>query len=195
MTDCVALAVIRAEHQALSALLRSLSMLLAQSRRSATMPDFELLRAVLLYIAEFPHRRHHPKESLWLFPALRRRAPHLSAVIDRLEADHHEGEQTTARLMHTLLAFEVLGERRRADFERAVQDYTAAYLEHMALEEQELLPAAEALLDSADRAALDSAFKVNRDPLTGLEPDDVYAPLWRRILALTPAHFAPDPGA
>ena len=182
-----ALDVIRDEHQALAAMLRSLSMLLAQSRRREELPDFALLRAMLLYVDEFPERLHHPKESELLFPALRAKVPELGPVIDRLDADHAQGEQAIRAVEHALLAFEVLGESRRAAFEDAVQRYTRFYLEHMAVEESQLLPAARSALDDADRAALDAAFAANRDPLTGHDPDDEYRPLFRRILEMAPA--------
>jgi hemerythrin-like domain-containing protein len=182
-----ALEVIREEHQALAAMLRSLSMLLAQSRRRGEAPDFELLRAMLLYVDEFPERRHHPKESELLFPALRAKAPELGPVIDRLDRDHAQGEAAIRRLEHALLAYEVMGESRRTGFEQALQDYTRFYLEHMAVEETQLLPVARERLDEADWAALDAAFAANRDPLTGHEPEDEYRPLFQRILAMAPA--------
>jgi hypothetical protein len=36
---------------------------------------FDVLRAMLFYIDEFPERLHHPKESDLLFPKLARRVP------------------------------------------------------------------------------------------------------------------------
>ncbi|MFD2453431.1 hemerythrin domain-containing protein [Ideonella paludis] len=67
------LTIIQEEHAALAAMLRSLSMLLQQSRRNGTPPDFEVLRAMLFYIDEFPERLHHTKETTLLFPKLRSR--------------------------------------------------------------------------------------------------------------------------
>jgi hemerythrin-like domain-containing protein len=64
-----ALDVIRDEHQALAAMLRSLKMLLAKARRENAMPDFGVLRAMLFYVDEFPERLHHTKESELLFRA------------------------------------------------------------------------------------------------------------------------------
>ena len=66
-----ALDIINDEHQALAAMLRSLSLLLAQTRRDGLPPDFEVLRAMLFYVDEFPEQRHHRKESEWLFPRVR----------------------------------------------------------------------------------------------------------------------------
>jgi hemerythrin-like domain-containing protein len=136
--------IIRDEHQALAAMLRSLSMLLAHARRHGAMPDFDVLRAMLFYIDEFPERLHHPKETALLFPVVRTRAPETAAVLDRLDADHARGEQAIRSLEHALLAFEVMGPSRREVFEGAVQRYIAFYLEHMALEEEVVLPAARA---------------------------------------------------
>ncbi len=182
-----ALDVIRDEHQALAAMLRSLSMLLAQAKRRGQTPDFALLRAMLLYIDEFPERLHHPKESELLFPALLAKAPELGTVIERLERDHAQGERAIRALEHALLAYEVLGEPRRAAFEDAVQDYTRFYLEHMAVEETQLLPVARRCFSDDDWAALDAAFAANRDPLTGHPPDEVYRPLFRHIVDTAPA--------
>lgn len=184
----LALDVIHDEHQALAAMLRSLQMLLAQARREKSMPDFDVLRAMLFYVDEFPERLHHTKESELLFPKVRERVPALGAVIDRLDAEHAKGEAAIRELEHLLLAFEVMGESRRQAFEDGVERYVRFYLEHMAIEEHEILPAARRELGDADWAALDAAFAANEDPLTGkheAKPD--YAPLFRRIVMQAPA--------
>jgi hemerythrin-like domain-containing protein len=181
------LEVIRDEHQALAAMLRSLSMLLAHARRHGAVPDFDVLRAMLFYIDEFPERLHHTKESELLFPIVRARAPALAVVLDRLDDDHARGEAAIRELEHALLAFEVMGPSRRDDFEVAVQRYIGFYLEHMALEESQVLPAARAALSADDWLALDAAFDANRDPLTGHEPADEYRALFHRIAMAAPA--------
>jgi hemerythrin-like domain-containing protein len=182
-----ALAVINQEHAALAAMLRSLPLLLDQARRRAELPDFALLRAMLFYVDEFPERLHHRKEDELLFPRVRARCPELAATLDQLERDHEHGERAIRDLEHALLAFEVLGEPRREAFERAVHGYVEFYLRHMAIEESQILPAAHRALDAADWAVIDAAFAANRDPLAGHEPDDVYRPLFSRIVNRAPA--------
>ena len=186
-----ALTVIREEHQALSAMLRSMLLLLAQARREHKPPDFALLRAMLFYVDEFPERLHHPKESTLLFPKVLARCPELADTLKRLDHDHDDGEHSVRRLAHALLAWEVLGEPRRLAFEQALQKYVHDYLRHMSIEEHEVLPAARDHLSPDDWAELDAAFAQNRDPLAGHGPqdavDDVYAPLFRRILNTAPA--------
>ncbi len=185
--DPLALRVIQQEHQALAAMLRSLSMLIARSRDDHEAPRFDVLRAMLFYVDEFPERLHHPKESGLLFPKVRLRDPDLGPVIDLLEADHVQGEASVRELQHRLLAYELLGEPRREAFEAAAQRFVERYLQHMALEESALLPSARKHFAEDDWRDLDAAFAANRDPLTGHEPDGEFAPLFRKILLTAPA--------
>lgn len=180
--DTRTLRIIRAEHGALAAMLQTLALMAQQPT-----PDFTALRAMLFYVDEFPERLHHPKETELLFPKLRALAPQARELLDRLDADHDRGERAVRALQHELLAFELLGEPRRAGFQRAAQRYVDAYLQHMALEEREILPLAAQVLGEEDWAELDEAFAANRDPLTGHAPDETYQALFQRILALVPA--------
>ena len=182
-----ALRIIHDEHAALSAMLRSILLLLLQHRRQGTMPDFATLRAMLFYVDEFPEKRHHLKESELLFPKLRARTTEAAELLDRLDQDHARGERAIRDLEHALLGFEMLGEPRREAFERAAQQYVDFYLQHMSLEEKQILPLAENALTAQDWAELDAAFAANRDPLTGHEPEDAYRALFRRIVNALPA--------
>lgn len=179
--------IIREEHMALSAMLRSIVLLLEQHRREATQPDFAALRAMLFYVDEFPEQRHHRKETELLFPKLRARTPLARELLDKLDADHARGEHMIRGLEHALLGFEMLGESRRLAFEQAAQRYVDFYLAHMALEEREILPLAERVLTARDWVELDEAFATNRDPLTGHVPEDQYRALFTRIVNLVPA--------
>ncbi|VTU36413.1 hypothetical protein H4CHR_03907 [Variovorax sp. PBS-H4] len=179
--------IIREEHSALAAMLRSIVLLLAQHRRQGTMPDFGALRAMLFYVDEFPEKRHHRKETELLFPKLRARTPLSRELLDRLDDDHARGERRIRNVEHALLAFEMMGESRRKAFEQAVEHYVDFYLAHMALEEREILPLAERVLTQEDWADLDKAFGENRDALAGCEPDVEYRALFTRIVNAVPA--------
>jgi len=179
--------IIREEHAALSAMLRSILLLLAQHQRQGTLPDFAALRAMLFYVDEFPEKRHHRKESELLFPKLRARTPLSRDLLDHLDDDHARGERKIRDLEHALLGFEMMGESRRKAFEQAAERYVEFYLAHMAMEEQKILPLAERVLTDDDWAQLDEAFLANRDPLTGHEPDADYRALFTRIVNAVPA--------
>ena len=95
-------------------------------------------------------------------------------------------------LEHALLGFEMMGETdqhepRRANFETAMTLYVRFYLEHMHIEEAQVLPLAEAMLGAADWAELDAAFLANRDPLAGHDAVAAYQPLFTKIIAALPA--------
>ena len=188
--------VIRAEHDALAAMLRTLPLLLDAQRRAGRLPDFAALRAMLFYVDEFPERLHHTKESELLFPRLRARAPGLRDVLDELDADHAQGERAIRELQHSLLAWEQMGEGRREKFVQQLKVYTARYLHHMKREETEVLPRSLELLGAGDWADLDEAFGSHADPLAtrpGQAVDEAYAPLRERILEALPSPFGWGP--
>lgn len=175
------------EHRALSAMLRSITLLLGEHRRRNTLPDFDALQAMLFYVDEFPEKLHHPKESRLLFPKLRGRNAQTDAVLDRLDRDHAHGEQAIRELEHALLGFRMMsgtdqGEARRDKFETLMNQYASFYLDHMHIEEARILPLAETVLSDDEWAELDAAFLNNRDPLAGYEADEAYRPLFRQIV-------------
>jgi hemerythrin-like domain-containing protein len=183
----LAVQIIRQEHAGVSAVLRSLSPLVEAGPGDEPLRFFDVLRAMLFYIDEFPEKRHHPKESNLLFPRVARAAPEMMPVIRRLEADHMMGEGRVRELQHLLLGWELIGEARRAVFAKAVDDYVRFYLDHMKTEETQLLPAAERALTAADWVELDRAFETDRDPLAGGVRDPSYERLFTRIVMATPA--------
>ena len=189
------LRILREEHAALAAVLRSILMLLEMHRRHATLLEFAVLRAMLFYVDEFPEQRHHRKETELLFPKLRARTPLARELLDRLDADHVRGEQRIRELEHALLAFEMMGEPRREAFELTAKRYVEFYLAHMALEEAQILPLAQRVLTERDWAELDEAFARNRDALAGCEPEGPYRALFTRIVNAVPAPIGLGPAA
>jgi hemerythrin-like domain-containing protein len=179
---------IKDEHAALAAMLQSLLLMLDRGPGDAPERFFDVLRAMLFYIDEFPEKLHHPKESDLLFPRVVRLAPQTMEVVQQLEKDHAHSEAAVRELQHLLLAWELVGESRHAEFDSAVRRYVEAYLAHMKLEETALLPVAQAVLSESDWAVLDAAFAANKDPLTGTHPrDPVYDRLFTRIVMRAPA--------
>jgi len=190
-----ALRTLRDEHAALSALLRTVTLMLAQVRASGRPADFGALRAMLFYVAEFPERRHHLKESQLLFPLLRARTPLARDALDQLDQEHALGEARIRELEHALTAWEMLGGSRADAFERAMRAYAEFYRRHMVLEEDEILPLAERALSEDDWRHLDAEMAGEPDPLTGREPEAEYRALFARILDLVPEPFGFAPPA
>lgn len=178
------LQIIHDEHSSLAAMLRAMQKLVERG------PDdehprafFDLVRAMLFYIDEFPERMHHPKESNLLFPHLMRASPEVAAVIEQLERDHANGEKAVRELQHLLLAWELLGESRMVAFVDKCRRYVTFYMEHMRLEETVILPEAQKVLTDGQWKALNAAFEKNCDPLSGKYPHDpAYDRLFTRIV-------------
>lgn len=175
------------EHSALRAMLRSLTMMLDRGPMADKDQFFDVVRAMLFYIDEFPERLHHPKESLLLFPKVAQLAPQTQDTLRQLEKDHVQGEAKVRELQHLLLAWELLGESRRAVFEQAARSYSGFYLQHIHQEETLILPAAQKVLTDSDWQMLDEAFAGNADPLTQVSlRDPRFDLLFSRIVMQAP---------
>jgi hemerythrin-like domain-containing protein len=189
----IAAQIIRDEHAGVAAVLRSMRLMMMQGPGDEPERFFDVLRAMLFYIDEFPEKLHHPKESELLFPLLARAVPELAPVIGRLEEDHARGESRVRELQHLLLAWELIGESRRAAFTNAAQEYVSFYLDHMRVEETQLLPAAERALGDAQWVELDQAFETSRDPLAGGPRDPSFDRLFTRIVLAAPEPIGVGP--
>ena len=188
-----ALQIIRDEHASLTAMLQSLLQMLQRGPDDDPQQFFDVVQAMLFYIDEFPEKRHHPKETEILFPMLARCVPELQAVIASLDEEHAQGEGRVRELQHQLLAWELLGESRRKAFEESVRAYVPAYLNHMRVEETQLLPVAQQRLDARQHAALDAAFQANADPLGPDGRQPIYDRLFTRIVMRAPAPIGLGP--
>jgi hemerythrin-like domain-containing protein len=183
-----ALQTIRDEHASLAAMLQSMRLMVQKGPSDNRRQFFDVLRGMLFYIDEFPERLHHPKESNLLFPKVVKLAPKVMGAVDKLERDHMRSEKAARELQHLLLAWDLLGPSRRGAFEEAVGHYIDAYLEHMNLEENVILPEAERCLSDEDWRLLNAAFAENADPLTGqYRPTEAYERLFSLIVTRAPS--------
>ena len=82
----ISLRTIREEHASLAAMLHSLRLMLDQGPGDEPAAFFDVMRAMLFYIDEFPERQHHPKESQWLFPKVAERYVDYRVALGSLRA-------------------------------------------------------------------------------------------------------------
>lgn len=183
-----AIKIISEEHQALSAMLYSLEMMSKRPSENTTASDFEVMRAMIFYISEFPEKLHHTKESESLFPMVAAKSPEVREVIKELDEQHAQGEKAVHDLLNHLVAWEMIGSARQQAFINEVQKYKDFYLEHMRTEINVVLPVAQEVLSEDDWEILDSIFEQNKDPLTGHQPSKDFERLFTHVLS-----NAPDP--
>ena len=159
------LQIIQKEHASLTAMLQSIRMMIKRGPRDKPATFFEVIRAMLFYIDEFAEKSHHPKETQYLFPAILSVCPEVKGVIGLLDAEHETGERRVRELQHLLLAWEILGVTHQDAFTRACEAYIDYYLEHIHVENTQVLPQAAQHLSAQDWERLDVEFLKNVDPL------------------------------
>jgi hemerythrin-like domain-containing protein len=151
------------DHRDLAEAMHALCDAVDAARQSGQQPAFKAMRAMLFYLDEMPARLHHAIESQLLFPRIRERCPALQPVLDRLEAEHARGETAVRDLERALVAWERFGESRRPAFELQLRAYADAYLGHMEVEENYVLPVALDYLLVDDWHELETAFGHQRN--------------------------------
>ena len=182
-----ALSIIRNEHRALTAVIRSLQWLARTVARGDVQADYDVLGLLLDYIDAFPNRLHHPKEDQYLFKALRARSAGVCDTLDALEAEHVRGDELTRNIRHHLLRCRLAGVAARESFATAVDEYADFHWKHMRTEEDIVMPLAEQSLTAADWRAIDQAFEANDDPLLGAAPKREFERLFQLIVNVAPA--------
>jgi len=182
------LQIIREEHSSLAAMLQSMGMMIKRGPEDNKELFFKVLRAMLFYIDEFPEKKHHPKESSLLFPLIRERSPQVKDLIDKLEIDHKYGEYKIRELEHLLIGWEMLGDKKRDEFNHFSNQYINFYMQHMQLEENLIIPEALKVLKQSEWDILDEEFALNLDPLSPNSPrHSEYDHLFTHITQLAPS--------
>lgn len=180
-----AIQIIHDEHRSISAVLHALKQLAKDAEDRAVEPRFDVFRAMIYYIDQFPERMHHPKEDKYLFALLAARAPQTKDLVEALRAEHVMGAQLIRDLEQALVGLEVGWQGGARAFGAAVDAYAQFHWSHMRKEEKELLPLAERFLTAEDWREIDAAFAGNNDPIADLREQD-FEKLFSRIVTLAP---------
>ena len=187
------ISIIKREHRNLIAVLFTLEGLVNEIGEHGKSVDLTVFHGIAYYLDSFLDRYHHPKETNFLFPAIRTHCPDAGPILDELGRQHAEGEQLLLRLLKALSAYEFLGEAGFEAFRRAVMVYVEFERNHARTEEQEVLPLAIQYLDRADWSRIDAAFGDHRDPLFGTQPEAEFKDLFRSLSDLVPAPYGLGP--
>ena len=160
------------EHRYAARLLDLLEEQLAAVARGEPL-DREASLAVMTYMTQHPDAYHHPREDA-MFALLAKRDPHLVKRIAEVKRAHRTIGSAGQQLLGAL---ERLSQDSRAGdgVVSRIGDYVSAMREHMAIEERDLFPRASEVLDDADFAEVDRAFRRVVDPLFEASVRDAYA--------------------
>lgn len=147
-------------------------------------PDYALMLDIISYLRDFGDACHHPREDE-AFRRLVERRPDRALPLARLKQQHtviaHAGEELRVSLEQA-----VNGEvTSRSRIEMAAATYLVYYGNHIATEEQDILPLAARELTPADWDAVRSAATSRNESLSGKTASEHFQMLRRRITALT----------
>ena len=147
--------------------------------------DAAFFNSVFDYIEQFVDRSHHPKEDDFLFRILRLRSTQAPAILDPLQADHHQGPEKL-KALRDCVAQAAQGQLAIPEFVAALRLYTAGLKSHIQAEEKYAMPLAREVLTAQDWTEIDRAFMDNADPLFGDKAQAEFRELFHRIASLAP---------
>ena len=145
-------------------------------------PDYELMLDVVAYLRDYTDQYHHPREDV-AFVRLAARSKELKLDLARLAQEHRVLARAGETLRGHLEAILVGALVQRSEVEVAAATYLVYYGNHIAKEEELVLPRAAQLLKAADWQAVRSAVTAAADPLFGKRPAARFRALRRRIAA------------
>jgi nucleotide-binding universal stress UspA family protein/hemerythrin-like domain-containing protein len=158
------LAVLHDEHQSILAVTRAMQDMVNQAPALGASLDLGCLEAMLNYLQAFPLSVHHPKEESFLHRALRDRAPEYGTLLRDIEAQHATEH---ALVKEALASLEPVVSEMGAPSDilfGTVLALADVVREHIALEEQTVLPLARKRLHADDWSVMAPAFESHDFP-------------------------------
>ncbi len=178
--------IIKKEHRNLAAVLYSIEQLVEEIEQGKQ-ANLSVFHGLFTYIDRFLNRYHHPKENDFLFPLVLKRSADSKPLIEELDRQHKEGETLFIDMLKALSAFEFSGKNEFPLFRDAVHRYAEFENRHIDIEEQQLMPLAEACLTEDDWQQINEAFTANEDPMYGNHWSGEFSALFDKLIKELPA--------
>jgi len=142
--------------------------------------DFELIAAVLEYLADYADQVHHRVEDR-LFEPLKVRNDEIGATVRQVMEQHPHLSSRTRQLQRTVDGVVHDAVVTREELELQARAFIALQREHLRLEELRLLPQLEQVLDPATLDAAASLLPGEDDPVFGAQRRDQFVRLYERL--------------
>ena len=143
-------------------------------------PNYALMLDIIDYLRDYSDHVHHPREDA-VFKRLAHYCPDRALPLARLRQEHriieHSGENLRVLLQEAASDAMV----SRAEIEVAAASYLVYYGNHIAHEEEDVMPLARKMLGEADWQAARDVVPSGSDPMLGPNPQERYRMLRRRI--------------
>lgn len=145
--------------------------------------NIDVILGVLEYVRNYPELFHHPKEDA-LYRRLQHRAPKTIDAIGDLMKEHDDLGLLTEDVMEIFENHRADNGIGRARMVARSRDYLKVYREHIRIEEEFFLPAAERYLTAEDFEDVELSSPNPTDPLFPASEQELYRELRSEILHL-----------
>ncbi len=150
--------------------------MLAASR----VPDYDLVRDIMLYVTEYPDDVHHPKEDI-VYRHLKSLRPEIHTDLERVETDHQYIQESGLKLRNSVEAISIGANLDRDELIQKFRHYMEQLREHMYWEETELFSLADELQHFGDWSEVVLKNNEISDPLFGSRVERKYGRLLAKI--------------
>jgi hemerythrin-like domain-containing protein len=143
-------------------------------------PNYELMLDIISYLRDYGDAFHHPREDA-AFDRLLKRCPELALPLARLKRDHRviaRAGETLRKDLEAVLDGTIVPVK---DLEVSAATYLVYYGNHIAREEEDILPRAAQVLTPEDWQTVTAAVPPRSDPLFGEHPEERFRELRRQI--------------
>nr|VFK17940.1 MAG: Hemerythrin-like domain-containing protein [Candidatus Kentron sp. LFY] len=134
--------------------------------RTGGAPDYVLMADIMQYMANYPDLFHHPMENL-IFQRLAELDEGIRSTATGIIQEHdvltRQGEVLLNLIKTVMNEYPI----ERGDMESSARQYVSTLRAHMNLEEGQLFPAAQKVLQKKDWEEIDAAMGNMEDPLFG----------------------------
>jgi hemerythrin-like domain-containing protein len=144
--------------------------------------DYRLMKAIITYLRNYSDKYHHPMEDMIYEYYLKYRVVS-DEVANRLSIEHKLVKEITIELDELLDMILLDAVVPREQFIEKLKNFIKLQMDHMAYEEQEILPKIEASLTEKDWQILEQQWQHegHSDPLFGDNVSDEYKKLSERM--------------
>lgn len=142
--------------------------------------NYDLMLDIISYLRDYSDEMHHPREDV-AFARMAAHCPDLELTLSRLVQEHRiiaQAGETLRKHLEAVLADAIVP---KAQIEVAAATYLVYYGNHIAKEEEDVLPRAAQVLTPADWEAISNAVPQRHDPVFGVSSDERYKVLRRQI--------------
>jgi hemerythrin-like domain-containing protein len=141
-------------------------------------PDYSLMRSIIVYIQEYPEQIHHPLEDM-IYSILLKRVDDVEFV-QELITEHTQLEVVTRRLRDSIesLSSDIAS---KEELKQQLSEFLVGQRQHIYTEEIKVYPLVQSVLTKEDWRQLQSMVPILDGPIFGRRTRDDYERLYREI--------------